>query len=290
MSNHEIKKEELQAEDIAVLGVPYDKNSSFLRGTALAPARIREALFSESSNMWTENAINLGLMAGWQILDDLKLEDHGKAFGQIENKITELLKRTARVISLGGDHSITYPIIRSYEKKFSNLSILQLDAHPDLYDELDGNRYSHACPFARIMEENLVKRLVQVGVRALTGHQREQAKRFDVEIIEMKEINKANGIMFSGPVYLSIDLDCLDPAFAPGVSHYEPGGMSTRNVLQIIQNLKGHLVGADIVEYNPKRDPQGITGMVAGKFLKEIIGRMMEEKSAAIRILGKNRS
>lgn len=280
MSEYEDKEKELQAEDIAVLGVPYDRNSSFRRGPVLAPVRIREALFSESSNMWTENAIDLGLMAGWQILDDLALEDHGKAFGKIESKITELLKRTARVISLGGDHSITYPVIRSYGKEFSDLSILQLDAHPDLYDELDGNRYSHACPFARIMEEKLVKRLVQVGVRTLTGHQREQAKRFGVEIIEMREINKADGIIFTGPVYLSLDLDCIDPAFAPGVSHYEPGGMSTRDVLGIIQNLKGKIVGADIVEYNPERDPQGITGMVAGKLLKEIIGRMMEEKNS----------
>ena len=280
MSEYEDKEKELQAKDIAVLGVPYDRNSSFRRGPALAPVRIREALFSESSNMWTENAIDLGLMAGWQILDDLELEDHGKAFGQIESKITELLKKAVRVISLGGDHSITYPVIRSYGKKFSDLNILQLDAHPDLYDELDGNRYSHACPFARIMEEKLVKRLVQVGVRTLTGHQREQAKRFGVEIIEMREINKADGIIFSGPVYLSLDLDCIDPAFAPGVSHYEPGGMSTRSVLGIIQNLKGQLVGADIVEYNPERDPQGITGMVSGKLLKEIIGRMMEEKNS----------
>jgi arginase len=280
MSKYEDKEKELQAKDIAVLGVPYDRNSSFRRGPALAPVGIREALFSESSNMWTENAIDLGLMAGWQILDNLELEDHGKAFGQIESKITELLKKAVRVISLGGDHSITYPVIRSYGKEFSDLSILQLDAHPDLYDELDGNRYSHACPFARIMEEKLVKRLVQVGVRTLTGHQREQAKRFGVEIIEMREIKKADGIIFTGPVYLSLDLDCIDPAFAPGVSHYEPGGMSTRSVLGIIQNLKGQLVGADIVEYNPERDPQGITGMVAGKLLKEIIGRMMEEKTA----------
>jgi agmatinase len=219
-------------------------------------------------------------MTGWQILDDLELEDNEKAFGQIESKITALLKKSVRVISLGGDHSITYPVIRSYGKEFKDLNILQMDAHPDLYDKLDGNRYSHACPFARIMEENLVKRLVQVGVRTLTDHQREQAKRFGVEIIEMREIKKADGIILSGPVYLSIDLDCLDPAFAPGVSHYEPGGMSTRSVLGIIQNLKGQLVGADIVEYNPKQDPQGITGMVAGKLLKEIIGRMMEEKSS----------
>jgi len=162
--------------------------------------------------------------------------------------------------------------------KFQNLNILQFDAHPDLYDELDGNRFSHACPFARIMEENLAERLVQVGIRTLTGHQHEQAKRFGVEIIEMKNFEAAKEIAFDGPVYISLDMDCLDPAFAPGVSHHEPGGMSSRDVLEIIQNLKGKLVGADIVEYNPKRDFQGMTGMVAGKLLKEIIGRMLEEK------------
>jgi len=246
---------------------------------ALAPLRIREALFSESTNMWAENSIDLGLMSGWQFLNDLEFLNRKMAFEQIEIKINELLGKKARVISIGGDHSITYPIIRAYGKWYNKLSILHLDAHPDLYDELYGNRYSHACPFARIMEENLVKRLVQVGVRSLTGHQREQAKRFGVEIIEMRKIDRAGEIMFDGPVYLSLDMDCLDPAFAPGVSHHEPGGMSTREVLGIIQNLKGKLIGADLVEYNPERDPQGITGMVAGKLLKEIIGRMLEEKS-----------
>jgi len=279
MSNFNIKEKKLTAEEIAVLGVPFDGNSSFRRGAALAPLRIREALFSESTNMWTEKSIDLGLMSGWQILGDLEFLNRKMAFEQIESKINELLNKKARVISIGGDHSITYPIIRAYGKWYSKLSILHLDAHPDLYDELYGNRHSHACPFARIMEENLVKRLVQVGVRTLTGHQREQAKRFGVEIIEMREIHRVNEIMFNGPVYLSLDMDCLDPAFAPGVSHHEPGGMSTREVLGIIQNLKGKLIGADLVEYNPERDPQDITGMVAGKLLKEIIGRMLEEKN-----------
>jgi arginase len=279
MSNFNIKNKKLTAKEIAVLGIPFDRNSSFLRGAALAPLRIREALFSKSTNMWTEKSIDLGLMSGWQFLDDLEFLNLKMAFEQIESKINELLNKKARVISIGGDHSITYPIIRAYGKRYSELSILHLDAHPDLYDELYGNRNSHACPFARIMEENLVKRLVQVGVRTLTGHQREQAKRFGVEIIEMREIDRVNEIMFNGPVYLSLDMDCLDPAFAPGVSHYEPGGMSTREVLGIIQNLKGKLIGADLVEYNPARDTQDITGMVAGKLLKEIIGRMLEEKS-----------
>jgi arginase family enzyme len=254
------KNRELQSGEIALLGIPFDRNSSFRRGPALAPVQIREALFSESTNMWTEKGIDLGTMSGWKVLDDLVLSDSDikTAFATIEGAITELLKRKARVVSLGGDHSITYPIMRAYGRKYSELSILQLDAHPDLYDELDHNRYSHACQFARIMEENLVQRLVQVGVRSITGHQR---------------------VTFTGPVYLSLDMDCLDPAFAPGVSHHEPGGMSTRDVVEIIQNLKGNLVGADIVELNPELDPLKITGMVAGKLLKEILGRMLEEKS-----------
>jgi len=279
MSNFSIKEKKLTAGEIAVLGIPLDSNSSFRRGAALAPLRIREALFSESTNMWTEKSIDLGLMSGWQILNDLEFLNRKMEFEQIESKINELLNKKVRVISIGGDHSITYPIIRAYGKRYSKLTILHLDAHPDLYDELDGNRHSHACPFARIMEENLVNRLVQVGVRTLTGHQREQAKRFGVEIIEMREIDRANEMMFNGPVYLSLDMDCLDPAFAPGVSHHEPGGMSTREVLRIIQNLQGELIGADLVEYNPERDLQNMTGMVAGKLLKEIIGRMLEEKS-----------
>ncbi|MBN1317776.1 MAG: agmatinase [Anaerolineales bacterium] len=275
-SNFNMKEKELVAKEIVVLGVPVDRNSSFLRGSKLAPQRIREALFCESTNMWTENMIDLGEMSGWQFLDDLELPASGE-FAHIENKIEGLLAKKARVISLGGDHSITYPIIQAYGKKFSNLSILQLDAHPDLYDELDGNRNSHACPFARIMEEGLVEQLVQVGIRTSTGHTREQALRFGVEMIHMREIERASEIVFNGPVYISLDMDCLDPAFAPGVSHYEPGGMSTREVLNIIQSLDGTLVGADIVEYNPERDVHGVTAMVAGKLLKEIIARMLAE-------------
>ena len=264
--------------EIAVLGIPFDLNSSFRQGASLAPPRIREALFSDSTNMWTENGIDLGNAPGWQILDDLQFSEPQNGFTQIENRIGELPNENKRIISLGGDHSIAYPIIRAYGNAHPGLTILQLDAHPDLYDELDGNRYSHACPFARIMEENLVKRLVQVGIRTLNGHQREQAKRFGVEIIEMKNIDEVNALSLDGSVYLSLDLDCLDPAFAPGVSHHEPGGMSTRDVLNIMQNLQGNLVGADIVEYNPERDFMGMTGMVAAKLLKEILARMLENR------------
>jgi agmatinase len=271
------RKKGIKGGHIAVVGIPFDKNSSYLRGPALAPRRIRESLFCESSNMWTEDLIDLGEFSGWEVIDDMRLSNQDNVFELIENQIRQLLKRRLRVISLGGDHSITYPIIRAYGEEYQNLNILHLDAHPDLYDELDGNQYSHACPFARILEENIAIRLVQVGIRTMDGHQNEQAKRFGVEVIEMKDFGTIGQIEFDGPVYLSLDLDCLDPAYAPGVSHHEPGGMSTREVLGIIRNFKGRLVGADIVEYNPERDLHGMTGMVAGKILKEIIGRMLEE-------------
>jgi len=224
--------------------------------------------------------MDLGAEPRFRDLGDLELADGIAALEQIEVTIESLLERGVYVLSLGGDHAMTYPILRAYGKRYDNLNILQLDAHPDLYDEFEGRRTSHACPFARIMEENLAERLVQVGIRTMNPHQRTQAERFGVEVIEMQRWQPETDLDFEGPLYLSLDLDVLDPAFAPGVSHHEPGGLSTRDVLQLIQGLRAPIVGADIVEFNPRRDPVGITAMVAAKFLKEIAGRMIERNES----------
>jgi len=265
---------------VTVVGIPYDENSSFMWGPALAPARIREVLHSGSANLCSEGGIDLGAEPRFRDLGDLELADGAAAFEQIEKTIESLLECGVYVLSLGGDHAMTYPILRAYGKRYDNLNILQLDAHPDLYDEFEGSRTSHACPFARIMEENLAERLVQVGIRTMNPHQRTQAERFGVEVMEMQRWQPGTGLDFEGPLYLSLDLDVLDPAFAPGVSHHEPGGLSTRDVLQLIQGLRVPIVGADIVEFNPRRDPIGITAMVAAKFLKEIAGRMIERNES----------
>ena len=267
-------RHDFQPGKIAVLGVPLDQNSSFLKGAAQAPPLIRESLFSYSANLFTEGGIDLGHVPGWLDVGDLILAGGPDDFSKIEQAATELLSGQMRLITLGGDHSITYPLIRSYAKAFTNLQILHFDAHPDLYDELDGNRFSHACPFARIMEEGLVSCLVQVGIRTMTSHQREQADRFGVEVFQMRDMDVLPELKFEGDVYISLDMDCLYPAFAPGISHHEPGGLSTRQLISLIQSLQGNLVGADIVEFNPTRDWNGVTGMVAAKLLKEIIGRM----------------
>jgi arginase len=220
--------------------------------------------------------MDLGTEPRFHDLGDLELAGGAAALEQIEKTIAGLLEKDVYVLSIGGDHAITYPILRAYGKRYDKLNILQLDAHPDLYDEYEGNRSSHACPFARIMEENLAGRLVQVGIRTMNPHQRTQAERFGVEVIEMRKGQPETGLDFEGPLYLSLDIDVLDPAFAPGVSHHEPGGLSTCDVLQLIQSLRVPIVGADIVEFNPRRDLLGITAMVAAKLLKEIAGRMLE--------------
>ena len=133
-----------------------------------------------------------------------------------------------------------------------------------------------ASPFARTMEDGLASRLVQVGIRTLSQHLRSQAERFGVEIHEMRNLDtRSIGLDFEGPVYISCDIDALDPAYAPAVSHLEPGGLSVRDILGIIQRLPNRIVGADIVEYNPGRDINDMTAMVAAKLLKEIAGRML---------------
>ena len=158
---------------------------------------------------------------------------------------------------------------------YDRLSILHFDAHPDLYDNFENNPYSHASPFARIMENELADRLVQVGIRTATGHEREQAERFGVEIIEMRQMPDDLALEFDGPAYITVDIDGLDPAYAPGVSHPEPGGLSPRQVIHAIQGLAGQIVGADIVEVNPRKDIHNIAAVVAAKIVKEIAARTL---------------
>ena len=259
---------------LALIGIRSDENSSYLRGAASGPPAIREALWCPSSNSWSESGIEVSrdrIHDAGDVADERGTDNRGR----IEATIGSLLDGGYSPISLGGDHSITYPILRAFAPRYPHLSILHFDAHPDIYDEFEGNRLSHACPFARIMEERLAGRLVQVGIRCANAHQRAQAARFDVETIEMKDFHRASPPSFRTPVYVSFDLDALDPAFAPGVAHREPGGLSTREALDVIAAVDAPIVGADVVELNPRQDVSGVTATVAAKLVKEIAGRML---------------
>lgn len=258
---------------LALVGFRFDENSSFLRGAADAPPLIREALSSEHSNSWAENGTDLA--AAFFDAGDVSPAPGTDMLTAVEGAIKSLLARGLSPVSLGGDHSVTYPIVRAVARRHPNLSILHFDAHPDLYDELLGNRHSHASPFARIMEEGLARRLVQVGVRTMNGHQREQAARFGVEVLEMRDWRDGVRLSLESPVYISFDVDGLDPSCAPGVSHREPGGLTTRQALDVIHGVRARIVGADIVEYNPAADFQNMTATVCAKLLKEIAAQML---------------
>jgi len=258
-----------------LLGIPFDANSSYLRGAAEAPPRIREAFRCESSNLWSETGVNLQADGAFLDAGDVAIPEGDAAFAAIEEAVRELLAQGRRPLCLGGDHSITYPILRAFGKHFPDLTVVHFDAHPDLYDEFEGNRHSHACPFARIMEEGCATRLIQLGIRTMNEHQRQQATRFGIEIVPMGELPALERLKLAGPVYVSFDVDVLDPAFAPGISHREPGGMSVREAIAHLHAVRGEKVGGDLVECNPRQDVSGLTAMVCGKILKEMLGLML---------------
>lgn len=259
---------------IALLGLPTDEASSSVRGSAQGPAGVRDALYSDASNLWSEGGVHLGEEERFEDVGDLTLSGGAETRAEIEAAVDRHLSSGSRTICLGGDHSVAYPILRAYGRHFPRLTVLQVDAHPDLYDNFEGDRYSHACPFARVMEEECVGRLVQIGIRTATAHQREQAARFGVEMLPREAWLDLEALAIEPPVYLSIDLDGFDPAYAPGVSHLESGGLTSAEVLSILRGLPG-LVGADVVELNPQRDVNGITAALAAKLVKELVATML---------------
>ena len=255
---------------VRLIGAPTDVNSSFLRGPASAPTAIRAALHSEAGNRAAECGWEIGREIALEDAGDLELrEDDGDA-ARIGEAVCRACAAGAVPLVLGGDHSVTWPVLEAIAARHGPVSILHVDAHPDLYPDFEGNPRSHASPFARILERGLARRLVQVGIRTLNAVQREVAERHGVEIVPMRGFALERVPRLEGPVYVSIDLDGLDPSCAPGVSHHEPGGLSTRQVLDLIDALRAPIVGADVVELNPARDINGMTAVLAAKLVKEL--------------------
>ncbi len=257
---------------VALLGFPWDASSSYARGPAHGPSVIHSLIGSAASSPYTLNGINIHDVIVTEDFAALP-EDPANARAAIEARTRKALAAGAP-LSLGGDHSVTYPILRAMRERHGALNILHIDAHTDLYDEFDGDRYSHASPFARAVEDECVRSLVQVGLRSVGPNERDFGERHDVVMLGADELEAIPFERLTAPLYVSIDLDGLDPAFAPGVSHPEPGGLSTREALSILKRLPAAPVGADIVEYNPERDVGLITAHVAARLAKELAAAM----------------
>ncbi|MBL0924731.1 MAG: agmatinase [Sphingomonadaceae bacterium] len=257
---------------IHLIGLPTDQNSSFERGAALGPAAIRNALWSDRGNLSTEGGLEIGTDIELHDKGDLPLSDVDCTADDrlIADAVGAALAVAGVPLSLGGDHAITYPLVAALAARHGPVNILHFDAHPDLYADFEGNPRSHASPFARIMEAGYATRLVQVGIRTLTRHCRDQADRFGVEIIPMTGFRPDMVPLLDGPLYISIDIDGIDPSEAPGVAHPEPGGLTLREVLAVLTRQKAPIVGADIVELNPSRDLNDVTAILAAKLVREL--------------------
>jgi arginase len=269
---------EVEAEmvSISLLGIPHDENSSFMKGAADAPPLVRRELHSDAYSLWSETGVDLSVAGRFADHGDLQFDGGADPWDLIERSVGRAMELGHPLICLGGDHAITHPILRAVRRRHARLTILHIDAHPDIYHAYQGNPRSHASPFARIMEERLADRLIQVGLRTVNDHHRDQFKRFGVEAIEVGRWGETSRLDIATPVYVSMDIDGLDPAYAPGVSHREPGGLSTRQVIDLIHSIDQPIVAADIVEFNPRCDISNLTALVAAKLLKEIGGMMVK--------------
>ncbi len=260
--------------NLYVLGIKWDVSSSYRRGSGDAPDEIRKATSPLLYNSFGEN------------LQDLRELWSYRDLGNIEpTSYPELMDEVARIVKennnggvflfLGGDHSITYATVRALKiAGVEDFGLIYFDAHPDLYEDYEGDRYSHACPVRRIVEDGLIKgeEIVQVGIRAATPEQVEFAEKSGIRMVTASEV--FHGARLKIPfrrAYFSFDLDVLDPAYAPGVSNPEPGGLSTRELVEILKSISAEPVAFDIVELNPYYDYKGITAFAAAKIIREVL-------------------
>jgi guanidinobutyrase len=272
--------------DVAFVGVPFDIGTSNRPGARLAPRQIRdESRMLRPYNMATRAAP----------FDSLRIADAGdvaintfnlmKSVTIIEEHFDQLLAGGAIPLTMGGDHTIVLPILRALRRKHGPVGLVHVDAHADINDEMFGEKIAHGTPFRRAVEEGLVdpRRVVQIGLRG-TGYAaddfdwpRQQGFRV-VQAEEcwykslaplMEEVRQQVG---AGPVYISFDIDGIDPAFAPGTGTVEVGGLTVPQSLEIIRGCRGlAIVGGDLVEVSPPYDPSGNTALLGANLLFEML-------------------
>lgn len=268
-----------------VLGLCWDKSSSFRSGSAKAPKIIRDYTSSRLYNSYTEDGVNL--KDYWKIYDlgDVNPSSIAEAFRTVKEKISKIAS-SKLYIFLGGDHSITYATLKALKEALNgSWGLIYFDSHPDLYENYEGDPYSHACVIRRIIDDAIVnpKHIIQIGIRAPTAEQLNYAKDNGISIVSTSDVCKKKAKEISlvinealgkvNNVYVSFDVDVLDPAFAPGVGNPEGGGITLRSLIDIVHSLEGLTIRAlDVVETNPEYDCAGITFCSTSKFIRESLG------------------
>jgi agmatinase/guanidinopropionase len=273
--------------DVAIVGVPYDGGTSFRSGARFGPRSIREM----SLLLWGYNNV-----IGVAPAEILKIVDYGdieinpveiiKTMQNIVGESGKILKQGVAMIALGGDHSISLPLLRAHHAQFGPLAVVHFDSHPDTWDtEYPGEPFSHGTPFRRAIEEGLIDRnaYIQVGIRGPVSDATdlESTREMGARIFTIDQVFKVgipsiieeiHAIVGTRKLYVSLDIDCVDPAFAPGTGTPEVGGLSSYQILQLVRGLQGlNCVGFDLVEVSPPYDHSGITAILAANLVFEFI-------------------
>jgi agmatinase len=291
--------EQVRRADVAVLGAPFDGAATFRAGARFGPAAIREAsLLLRPYN----DALGVAPFARGQVVDagDAPASPIGvdSAHASIEAAARELTKVGATVLGLGGDHSVTLPLLRAAAARDGTLSLLQLDAHTDTWDSYFGSRYTHGTIFRRAVEEGLIDahRSAQIGLRgSLYGAKDlEDNRALGFATLLARDFEGAGvaGALdlarrrLRSPAYVTVDIDVLDPAFAPGTGTPEAGGLTSRELLALLQGLAELglvLAGADVVEVSPPYDPSGVTAVAGANAAFELVTLLSLNDPATLR-------
>ncbi len=288
--------DEVTQADVAILGVPFDSGVSYRPGARFGPSHIRES----SRLLRPYNpALQVPVFASQQVADagDLAVNPFSidDAIGAIERGARSLLERTRFVLALGGDHTVALPMLRAVSAVHGPVAVVHFDAHLDTWDTYFGAAYTHGTPFRRAAEEGLLDRTgcLHVGIRGplYTGADLDQDSELGFQVIaapDLEHLGVTGTVerilqrVGDRPVYVSVDIDVLDPAHAPGTGTPEAGGLSSRELLATLRSFAQlNLVGADIVEVAPAYDHAQITGIAAAHVGYELLSALAARKATA---------
>jgi agmatinase len=288
---------QLEDIDVAIVGIPFDSGATNRSGTRFGPRKIRES----SLQLWGYNQVlKVAPTEALTIVDygDVSVisVDIKATMKRITAEVKSILDQDVAVVSLGGDHSISLPLLRAHAAKFGEVAVIHFDSHPDTWDwEFEDQPYSHGTPFRRAIEEKLIDTdaYLQIGIRGPTSWPKDldTAREMGAEILTIDQvfemgiptvIEEMRKVVGDRPVYVSLDIDSVDPAFAPGTGTPEVGGLSSYQILQLVRGLQGlNIVGFDLVEVSPPYDHADITAVLAANLAFEFISLLaLKNKSA----------
>jgi agmatinase len=257
-----------------IIGIPMDATTSFRPGTRLAPYRVREVSESiEEYSVYQDKSLEeIDFYDAGDII--IPFGNVGESLRRIEVVSQGLVQAGKQVYAIGGEHLVSLPLIKSYHRRYPDLVVIQLDAHADLRSDYLGESLSHASVMRHVVEEIGDQSLYQLGIRSATRDELKfAAKRTNLYLDQLQDVlDEVIDKIGDRPVYLTLDIDVLDPAFAPGTGTPEAGGFSSRELLQVLHRLgKLEVVGFDLVEISPPYEKGDNTSILGAKILREAL-------------------